>query len=288
MTAAGWSLKSVPDMDEEQFLRWQGLLESRTGIFISNQRKAFLQSSLIRRMREIDVDDYQAYYDRIVTAPGGAIEWAALVDRLTVQETRFFRDPAAFEYVEQYIKERAATYEKRRPLNIWSVGCASGEEAYSLAMLTHDVLSESKDEPAYTVTATDISTPVLAKARKGIYDERRASFVPDYYREKYLSSTDGKQFQVNDFLKKHICFAQINVLDLARVALKDLDVIYCQNLLIYFRRQRREEILNHLVERLAPGGVLVIGMGEMIEWKNPGLINADNGHVSAYIKRADV
>lgn len=288
MTATGWSLKSVPDMDEQQFLRWQELLEARTGIFISNQRKSFLQSSLIRRMREVGVDDYQAYYERIVSAPGGAIEWAALVDRLTVQETRFFRDPAAFEFVEQYIKERGPKYEKRRPLNIWSVGCSSGEEAYSLAMLTHDVLSEFTAQPAYTVTATDISTPVLAKARKGIYDERRATFVPDYYREKYLTVMDEKHFQVIDFLKRHICFAQINVLDLARVALKDLDVIYCQNLLIYFRRQRREEILNHLVERLAPGGVLVIGMGEMLDWKHPQLINADDGHVSAYIKRADV
>lgn len=287
MTAQGWTLKALPDMDEQQFSQWRELLEDRTGIFVTDQRKSFLQSSLMQRMRELDCDNYQSYYEQIVNGPIGKIEWATLVDRLTVQETRFFRDPAAFEFVESYIEKHRAFYDKRTPLDIWSVGCSSGEEVYSLAMLADDLLSEHGLEDAYTVTGTDISVPVLNKARQGCFGRRKVELVPDYYRDRYFESVADEELQISAGIRNKTCFAQINVLDLDRVATTQRHIIYCQNLLIYFRRWRRQEILNRLVERLAPGGLLVIGMGEVVDWDHPLLEPVTGEQVTAFVKRTD-
>lgn len=287
VTAHGWTLKALPDMDERQFSQWRELLEDRTGIFVTDQRKPYLQSSLMQRMRELECDDYQSYYERIVSGPVGKIEWATLVDRLTVQETRFFRDPTAFEYVEGYIAKNRLCYDKRTPLDIWSVGCSSGEEVYSLAMLADDLLAEHDQANAYTVTGTDISIPVLNKARSGCFSKRRVDLVPEYYQEHYFTKLGNNEFQVVEAVRNNTCFAQINVLELERIAKTQRHIIYCQNLLIYFRRWRRQEILNQLVERLAPGGLLVIGMGEVVDWEHPLLEPIKGEQVAAFIKRMD-
>ncbi len=286
MSAAGWSLKSLPDMSEQQFLLWQQLLETRTGIFVTEQRKSYLQSSLMQRMRELEYDDYQAFYDHIVNSPMGKIEWLKLVDRLTVQETRFFRDPAAFEYVAQYIKDRQAKFNKKNPLDIWSVGCSSGEEVYSLAMLSQEVLKPFNKTNFCMITGTDISVPVLNKARQGLYSQRRIDLLSEHYKDNYFSKLDTGQSEVVAGIKYNTCFAQVNILQLDEVAKSHRDIIYCQNVLIYFRRWRRQEILNHLVERLSPGGLLLIGMGEMVDWHHPDLEPVKGHQVTAFIKRA--
>ena len=287
MSAAGWSLKTLPVMSDQQFLLWRDLLESRTGIFVTEQRKMFLQSSLMQRMRELSYDDYQAYYEFVVNAPLGKIEWAKLIDRLTVQETRFFRDPAAFEYIADVINKNHQLYSKKYPLDIWSVGCSTGEEVYSLAMLAKEVLLRHGKNESFIITGTDISVPALNKARQGIYSQRRIETLSEHYKKNYFSQTNDEQFELLAEIKRNTCFAQVNVLQLNKTASTQRHIIYCQNLLIYFRRQRREEILNHLVERLAPGGLLLIGMGEMLEWHHPELVAVADKSITAYIKRVN-
>lgn len=283
MQETGWKLKALPDMDDKQFLVWQELLEQRTGIYITESRKSFLQSSLMNRMRELNCDDYQEYYERIVHGPMGRIEWAQLIDSITVQETRFFRDPAAFEFVAKYIAQNQSTYDKKMPLDIWSVGCSSGEEVYSLAMVANEALTTYGKQEAFMVTGTDISAPVLNKARSGVYSENRIESLADHYKEFYFDdSVNGHEITAS--LKRKTCFAQVNVLELNKVAANLRHVIYCQNLLIYFRRERRQQILNHLVERLAPGGVLLIGMGEIVDWHHPQLTQVKGEQITAFIK----
>ncbi|MEY8203704.1 MAG: protein-glutamate O-methyltransferase CheR [Bermanella sp.] len=286
MSASGWALKPLPDMSEQQFLLWRDLLESRTGIFVSEQRKSYLQSSLMQRMRELHYDDYQAFYDHIINSPLGKIEWLQLVDCLTVQETRFFRDAAAFKYVASFIRERQLQFNKKNPLDIWSVGCSSGEEVYSLAMLSQEALKPFGKIDTYMVTGTDISVPVLNKARLGLYSQRRLSNLSEHYFKNYFTRVDADQVEVVAGIKYKTCFAQVNVLQLDKVAKTQRHIIYCQNLLIYFRRWRREEILNHLVERLSPGGLLLIGMGEMVDWHHSQLEQVKGHQITAYIKRA--
>jgi len=285
MSQTGWTLKTLPEMNEQQFSLWRELLETRTGIYVTEQRKSFLQSSLMQRMREVACDDYQEYYDSIVRDPMGNIEWARLVDRLTVQETRFYRDPTALEYVCKYIKTHKQKFNKKNPLDIWSVGCSSGEEVYSLAMVANEALMEGENPQSFLVTGTDISLPVLNKAREGRFVSRRVDSVPEQYLEKYFIQEDDQTFSVIPEIKKHTGFAQVNVLQLNQVAKSTRHIIYCQNVLIYFRHWRRQEILNQLVERLAPGGLLLIGMGEMLDWQHPDLTPVKGENITAFIKR---
>jgi type IV pilus assembly protein PilK len=284
--AHSWSLKTLPHMSEQQFSLWRDLLEARTGIFVADHRKSFLQSSLMQRMRKIGLVNYQEYYEQIVHGPMGNIEWSNLVDSLTVQETRFFRDPEAFDFVARYIVSHQSEYTKKNPLDIWSVGCSSGEEVYSLAMVANEILQTSDNDPSFLVTGTDISVPVLSKARKAQYNQRRLEAVTEHYVQHYFQKELNGSYKITQKLKKKTCFAQVNILQLDKVAKTPRHIIYCQNVLIYFRRSRRQEILNHLVERLAPGGLLLIGMGEIVDWKHEQLESIKGESITAFKKRA--
>lgn len=258
MQSAGvWALRPVADMSQADFHDWQTLLEARTGVVISEQRRAFLQTNLSARMRELGVTDYASYYRQVTDGPRGAVEWSTLLDRLTVQETRFFRHLPSFEVLSQYLQERLAAG-LGKPWELWSVGCSSGEEPYSLAIQAAEVLQGSELPEHFAVTGTDISQGALGKAREACYSARRLEQVNDELRERYfLAQADGR-FKVVPSLAARVCCAKLNVLELAKAPMSGMDVIFCQNLLIYFRRWRRRDILNRLAESLAPGGLLVV------------------------------
>lgn len=272
----------MPDMEEEQFLRWQSLLEERTGMCLAPQRKSFLQTSLGIRMRELGCKDYEDYYRKVTTGSAGAIEWATLSDRLTVQETRFFRDVDALNFVKHHLQEMAKVAAPGFSFDIWSMGCSSGEEVYSLAMLADECLTPLGKN--YSVTGTDLSTVVLRKARQGKYPLRKLETLPASYRQRYCVALDGNEYQIVPSLRDRTCFTQVNALDLDAFPVQGVSVIYCQNLLIYFRRWRRREILNALAERLVPGGILVTGLGEMVDWQHPKMTQIDNNKLSIYVR----
>jgi chemotaxis protein methyltransferase CheR/type IV pilus assembly protein PilK len=201
-----------------------------------------------------------------------AMEWSVLVDRLTVQETSFFRHPGSYALVEEFVQRFKAEQPDGASLDVWSVGCSTGEEAYSLAMMINEQLTGSDRKLFYGITATDISLPTLAKARKGEYPLRRVLQVDPQLREKYFQPSGNEQtMAVAPVLRERICFARLNVLDLSTAPMNDMDLIFCQNMLIYFRRWRKRQIVNRLAERLAPGGILVLGPGEVTDWQHPDL-----------------
>ncbi len=281
-----WALEPLADMSPAEFHDWQALLEERSGMVVSERRRSFLQTNLSARMREVGAPDYASYYRQVTSGPSGAVEWSTLMDRLTVQETRFFRHPASFELLEGYLRHRLEQGPLERPLALWSVGCASGEETYSLAMTAAEVLAGSESQNCFGVTGTDISLSALAKSRAAVYGARRLEQVEPAMRDRYFLSSPDDRFQVLPALAARVCFARLNVLELANSPVSDMDVIFCQNLLIYFRRWRRREILNRLAECLAPGGLLVIGVGEVVGWQHPELLPVANDQVLAFTRKS--
>ncbi len=279
-----WALQPVADMSAAEFRKWQTLLEERTGVVVNEQRRAFLQTNLTARMRELGVTDYTSYYQQVTAGPRGAVEWSTLLDRLTVQETRFFRHRPSFEVLEHYLRERLAQG-LQRPWEMWSVGCSSGEEPYSLAITAAEVLRETEQPAHFGVTGTDISLNALSKARDGQYSARRLDQMDeDLSRRYFLTQPDGR-LKIMPSLAARVCCARLNVLELAKAPMSGMDVIFCQNLLIYFRRWRRREILNRLAERLAPGGLLVVGVGEVVGWQHPELIPVADERVLAFTRK---
>lgn len=292
-SAGVWAYRPMPEMDDQQFQQWQQLLEERTGMTLSPDRRAFLQTNLGIRMREVGSETYQDYFQRVTQGPTAIIEWATLVDRLTVQETRFFRDPDACRLVSDYVMAIPSEQLREDPLEVWSVGCSTGEETYTLAMVIQECMDQLGMTTYFGITGTDISVPALEKAKRGIYPARKLVTTDDHFREKYFvrkpaappQEAAGVQYEVVPALRDRICFSRVNVLELSRAPMHGMNIIFCQNLLIYFRRWRRKDIVNRLAERLAPGGLLILGQGEVTDWQHPHLKRVPSEKVLAWVRR---
>lgn len=284
--AERWALKSQIKLSDDQFVRWRDLLERRTGMRLADYRKTFLETNLNIRMREIQCSSVDDYYQRLTGSVAGELEWATLVDRLTVQETSFFRHPASYELVGE-VSRQWLSATARRALQVWSVGCATGEEPYSLAMLMDEVHQDLKLQPLHGITATDISMPALSKARKGIFAARKVERLHEYQRERYFERLENGRYQARAQLKERLCFARVNVLEIPTAPIDHVDIIFCQNLLIYFQQQRKLDIVNQLVDKLEPGGLLVVGVGEVLNWRHPRMERLPYKDTLAFIKRGE-
>ena len=277
----------MPSMGDEEFVRWVDLLQRRTGVVVPPDRKAFLVTGLRMRMRETGYANFDAYFDQVLNGAKGAIEWATLVDRLTVHETRFFRhqpslDLIVDEWLPLHVGESGGS-----AVHAWSVGCATGEEAYSLAMsIDFKLRSLNAGKTYFGVTATDISNPALAVGRSGMYPRERLAELAEPFRSTYTMPDGKDSFVIVESLRKRVGFAMFNLLDVARSPLKKLDLIYCQNVLIYFARERRKALLDALADLLKPGGLLVLGPGEVLGFANSQLSRIGGRQTLAYRRNA--
>ncbi|MBP8019762.1 MAG: hypothetical protein RJA86_639 [Pseudomonadota bacterium] len=283
MALEDWGIKPVVPISDELFALWQGLIDARTGMTFTQTRRPFLEIALSTRMREIAINDYETYYEQLMAGASGEREWVILVDRLAVQETSFFRHASSYALVEQHLKAQLAD-PKTQALNLWSAGCSTGEEPYSLALLIEDLLhTTGRKSVFYGITATDISLPTLAKAKLGVYNERKLHGIPEQLKEKYFHLlANHRDWQISQSLKSRIAFAQLNLMELEKAPFSDMDVIFCQNVLIYFRRFRKRDVVSHLASRLQLGGILVLGVGEMMDWQHPLLERIDYPDTLAY------
>ena len=278
-----WMTDPLPDMTREQFDRWQVLLEERTGNHIGWQHRSILQAGIGRRMRELDIRDYDRYL-AAVNAPSTHLEWTTLVEYLTVRETRFFRHLPSCDVARDYL-DTLLDNPQRQSVETWSVGCSTGEEAWTLAMLLSQKVSTLGRVVRFGITGTDISLDALSHARKGVYSENRLHTMEPALVERFFQPCGLRKVQVVDRLRERVCFARVNVLNLDRAPMGNMDMVFCQNLLIYFRRWRRIAIIEQLVKRLAPGGLLVLGPGEITNWQHPDLEPVGNEQTLAFRKR---
>ncbi|MBL4607554.1 MAG: protein-glutamate O-methyltransferase CheR [Pseudomonadales bacterium] len=282
-----WKHSHPPEMDDEQFSLWQTAIEVRTGMQIPEQRRTFLKTSIRTRMKEIHCDSFQSYYEQLQTGPSSEQEWTILTDRLTVQETHFFRHQPSFDLAKEKTKEWFTKDPNKKSVQAWSVGCSTGEEPYSLGITLDEQIHSMHlgNDHYFGITATDISMPALNKAQAGIYKEKKITRqISEARQKKYFDQQNDHNFQVKPLLKERVCFARINVLDLSASPLNDLDIIFCQNMLIYFSRWRRREIVNHLASRLQVGGIIILGLGEVMDWANPKLERVPSDKVLAFMR----
>lgn len=257
------------EIDDRQFADWAALLERRHGLYMAPERRSFLVSGLRARMRETGYNSYSQYYDYMASGTRHEEEWALLVDCLTVHETCFFRHASSMRLVSDVVLPEA--YKDGGRFDAWSVGCATGEEAYSLAMLADSHCSTLSGAVSYRVFGTDISIPSLRHARAGVYLKRRLSDVSEVFRTKYCQSVTEARFSIHDRLRENVEFLPLNLRDIAQAPFQSLNLVFCQNLLIYYDRARRLQLIDCLAQFLCPGGVLVLGPGEVLSWQHPSM-----------------
>ena len=256
----GSGIRAFPEMDDQQFQQWVELLEQKTG-------------NLGIRMRELGYKNYQDYYNLLHTGSGGHVEWDKLVHYLTVHETRFLRHADTLKLICEKYLPRSTWEIKKEPVtvHIWSVGCSTGEEPYSMAMAVDDHLRKLGCEFYLGVIASDISRSAIAVGRAGIYSKKQLRNIEPEWLKNYFEKLPDERYQIVPELRQRVCFNQLNVVDMERAPMGAMDIIVCQNLLIYYDRARREQIVSNFVEHLTPGGLLVLGVGELVNWTHPKL-----------------
>jgi len=280
-----WTLLSAPELSDEEFRRWRGLLETRSGISLSEHQKQFLHSQVTMRMRELGEDQFSSYMKRVIDPHAGRLEWSILLDRLLVKETSFFRHQPSFDFVCGELQNRINNSSLDASFDVWSLGCSTGEEAYSLIMLINESFELAKCDRFFSVNATDVSRVAISLARSAQYSARKLEFVQPALRAKYFNECGRDQYVFDHRIKDKVCFSTANILKPEEMPPLRFDVVFCQNLLVYFKQSLRKRVLDSVVEKLKPGALLVIGLGEIINWSNPLLERVGRSDVQAYIRK---
>lgn len=251
----GSSFGAISDADFAQF---QALLYKLTGIALTPGKKALVVSRLSSRLRASSYDSFTSYY-RYVSSPVGAHEQQIMVDLLTTNETRFFREPKHFEFLAQRaVKEFSGT----RPFRVWSAASSTGEEAYSIAM----VLAESMGSRPWEIVGTDVSKRVLEQAQRGQYRVERAEHIPVPLLAKYWrpgGAAEENTIRATSQLRERVKFVHLNLLG-DWSSLGQFDVIFLRNVMIYFDTETKRELVRRICAYLTPGGYLFVGHSETI------------------------
>ncbi len=284
---SNWRYQTPAVMSPQQFAAWTEMLEQRTGVVLPEARRSFLLTSLAVRMRELGVEDYDTYFAYIQSGVKGQIEWETLVDRLTVHETRFFRDQQALDLICNHFLQPMVKRAEPIKLHCWSVGCATGEEPYSLAMAVDECLGQSAIPYRIGITAIDISQHALSLARRGEYRPERLRGVTSETLERYFEPTESGRYRVKAAIRERIGFTRMNILDIPKAPIGMMDIVLCQNVLIYFRRDKRAAILDTFVQHLNPGGLLILGAGEVLGWSHPQMQALDANGLLVYRRKSE-
>jgi chemotaxis protein methyltransferase CheR len=251
---------SVVTVSEHELSEIRGLIESRSGILFDNSRERFFNS----RVREhLEARNLTHGTELLRLISNSNVEYDSLLQSLLTQETSFFRYPSLYEALERRVLPELHMkkfWENPRSLRIWSAGCSTGEEPYSVAMTIADAI-EFADAWNIHVLATDISRRSLDFAEHGIYGARDLETVNPRQREQYFSRNDN-HYVVKPRIRNMVTFAPMNLAQV--VYMGKFDCIFCMNVLIYFSRERQAQLVQRFYEYLEPGGYLFLGHAESI------------------------
>lgn len=247
-------------VSEHELSEIRGLIEQRSGMLFDQSRDRFFSS----RVREYVESRKLAHgTDLVRLIKTSNVEFDALLQRLLTQETSFFRYPAIFDCLERKVlpeMHMKKFWENPRSLRVWSAGCSTGEEPYSIAMTIADAL-EFADAWNIHILATDISREALDHAEHGIYEDREVESLSPRQREQYFSRTNGC-YVVKPRIRNMVTFAPMNLAQV--VYMGKFDCIFCMNVLIYFSEERQAQLIQRFYEYLEPGGYLFLGHAESV------------------------
>jgi chemotaxis protein methyltransferase CheR len=264
MTTFGFSLNHHIELPDDVFRLLREQIYKRSGIWFNDSSKYLLQKRLSPRARELNFDSFQKYFYFLQYDPRADAEFDQIFDLVTTNETYFFREPAQLQaFIEEVIPDILSRKSVKK-VRIWSAGCSSGEEPYSIAMLLDD--AGWYEHAAFEIFASDINQQVLQKARKGQYRENAFRATEPRLRAKYFTrEADANSWRVNDEIRNRVSFGRLNLYDEARVSLLGhLDIVFCRNVIIYFDDASKKVVVTNFYNRLAEGGYLLLGHSESL------------------------
>jgi len=257
---------SLTRMDDRIFERFSEFIKAELGIKMPASKKTLLEARLQKRLRELSMSTHEEYCDYLFSPNGMEEELVNLVDVVTTNTTDFFREPKHFEMLSgTVLPELVSRGGSGRNVNIWSAGCSSGEEPYTLAMVLSEFARQNSGF-TFSILATDISTQVLRMAVRAIYSESKIAPIPAEYRKRYLLRSRDRSkgiVRIAPEARSHVRFRRLNFMEEFSFD-GQLDVIFCRNVVIYFDRQTQEMLFTRFCRKLKVGGYLFIGHSESL------------------------
>ncbi len=259
------------ELSESDFQVFSRFIYSEYGIKMPPIKRIMLQGRLLKRIRELNMSSYSEYKEYFFSKEGQDKELLQFLNVVTTNKTDFFREPVHFNFLNDTVLPAFRSQNTSgQPFKVWSAGCSSGEEPYTISVVLNE-FERLNPNFRFDILGSDISTQMLEKAAKGIYQANKLVTVPMELKKRYfLKSKDphNQTVRVHPLLQKNIRLTYLNLMDNLYSIKETFDVIFCRNVLIYFDRQTQERVINKLCLQLKPGGYFFIGHSESLSGMN--------------------
>jgi len=263
MTPFDFGLNHHLDLPDDVFRLLRDAIYRRSGLWFSDSSKYLLQKRLSPRARDLNFDSFQKYYYFLQYDPRAEAEFDEIYDVVTTKETYFFREVTQMTAFVEEIVPDILSRKAVKKIRVWSAGCSTGEEAYSIAMM----LQEARlfDRVSFDIFASDISQQVLVRARKGQYREASFRVTDPNIRDKYFTREADGSWRIHDDIRNRVSFGRLNLYDEPRVSLLgSIDAVFCRNVIIYFDDASKRTVINSFFNRIVDGGYLLLGHSESL------------------------
>ena len=267
-----FAVPKIPEITLKEFNLLRALIVKETGICLADTKRLLVVSRLAKRLRALRFQTYSEYYQLLSKQDAGRVELRRLINCITTNKTSFFREPYHFEMlryeVVPEIEQRAARVGERK-IRIWSAGCSTGEEPYSIAFTLRQALGAAWPSWDVRILASDIDTDVLATAEEAVYPEESAASVPPELRQRFFMRGVGQSkglFRIRPELRALVTFRRINFVDPVWPIRARFDAVFCRNVIIYFDKQMQRNLIERFAAHLKPHGYLFAGHSESLSW----------------------
>lgn len=258
----------IVNLTVDEFDKISDMVYRRTGIRFERQKNYYVSTKVSKRLDELKLEYPEDYIRYLKYGDDDSSEFQAFIDSLTINETYFFRDYNQLKIFAENCLSDVTAKKREKNLRIWSVGCSTGEEPYTLAIILNEML-EDINLFNISIIASDIDRNALKAANEGVYSERSVKEVPEEYLAKWFVSKDGN-YHISDRIKSMVTFRNLNLGDSKAIRVESgFDFIFCRNVLIYFDDISRKMVVDHFYAALNRGGYIFLSSGESLSRINP-------------------
>lgn len=249
---------------DTEFKQLASYIQTNYGIHIKDEKKEVITGKLYTLLLENNFTSFSDYYDYVISdRSGNAVN--TFINRITTNHTFFMREVEHFYFFREKVLPYLKIEEKKKDLRIWSAGCSTGEEPYTLAMIIDEFFGREKAFWDAKILATDISSKVLDIAVKGVYSNDSIAALPSAWRLNYLKKYSDKTSIVTDKIKNEVIFRKFNLMESVFPFKRKFHVIFCRNVMIYFDQKTKYELVNKFYDMMESGGYLFIGHSETLD-----------------------
>ncbi|BCS86918.1 CheR family methyltransferase [Pseudodesulfovibrio sediminis] len=260
------SLGKEHKISDSEFTNLRDFIYAQCGIYVADNRKYLLENRLGNRLKKLNLKNFDEYYNLLRFDVGKAQEMKKLFEVITTNETSFYRNPPQLDVFQNEVLNEVVSKARHqgKKLRIWSAGCSTGEEPYTISMIIHEMLKKEVPTWDIRITANDLSERVLESARRAVYNDYTLRTTPKDVADRYFELESG-QNRLNQEVKRLVSFGQINLKD--RIQVKRVprsQIVFCRNVIIYFDDEMKKQVISAFYDNLLPGGYLVIGHSESL------------------------